>query len=288
MISRGGLEIDMDFVLTLVANAAHPAIDDYLRISRGEWPPQDQLDEIQQLPLCLVLVGSKESDNPDQQARASWSAGEMLLISKLPNIIKQGFIATKFTFKSAIKIIRDGIVTSDGRSHVGSYHIKNTLLYHLEKPPPSKIDSPFCPMVNLLHDMKMYLRRGILPHYFFQECNLLTTIGREERQIALKAMETVLSDPVKAIIKSPTEPTEIYGDICQDDLVSAFHYVSADPSCEENLEELSMLLSQLDQWREKQYHQLLKEDAEGGADLEVSGRHKRTVLADMLKQIRYV
>ena len=45
--------------------------------SRGDWPPQDQLDEIQQLPLTLVLVRSKESNNPDQQAKSSWGTGEM-------------------------------------------------------------------------------------------------------------------------------------------------------------------------------------------------------------------
>ena len=264
-----------------MGNAAHPAMNGYLQRSRGDWPSQDQLDEIQQLPLSLVLVGSKESDNPDQQARASWSAGEMLLISKLPNIIKQGFIAAKFTFKSAIKIFRDGNVTCDGRSHVGSYHLKTTLLHHLEKTNPSKINSPFCLMINLFHDLHIYLKRGTLLHYFIQECNLLTTIGHDERQIALKAIKATVSDPVATIIKCPSELNEIYGDVCPDDLVSAFRHISTDPSCKKSREALVTLLSQLDQWRQRKYYELLKEE-----EYKVSGRPDLTGLADMLERIR--
>ena len=204
----------------------------------------------------------------------------MLLISKLPNIIKQGFIATKFTFKSAIKIIRDGIVNSDGRSHVGSYHIKTTLLHHLEKTPPSTINSPFRLMLNLLHDLQMYIIRGTLPHYFFQECNLLTTTGYDERQIALNAIQTVVSDPMAAIIKCPSEPAEIYGDeVRPDDLVSAFRRISTDSSCET----FAMLLWQMDQWREKHYNFQLGLDAD-----EVSGRPDLAGLTDMLENIKYL
>ena len=282
----GDVALDMDVVPTLLANAAHPAVDDYLLRSRGEWPPQDQLYKIQQLRMCLVLVGSKDSDNPDQEARVSWSPGEMILISELPNIVKQGFIAAKFTFKSVINIIRDGNVTTDGRSHVGSYHLKTTLLHHLEKTPPRKINSPFRFMINLLQDLQRFLISGTLPHYFIQECNLLTTIRQDERQIAIKAIQTVLSDPVKNIIKCPSKPNEIYGDICPDDLVSAFHCVSADPSCEKNRHAFAMLLSQLDQWREKRHIKQVEKDGE--KDSKVFDRPDLTGLADMLAKIKYL
>ena len=272
--------VDYDYVPTLVANAVHPAIDDYLQRSRGEWPPHDQLDEIKQLPLCLVLVGSKESANPDQQARVSWSCGEILLISQLPSIVKQGYIATKFTFKYVIKTIRDGNSGADGRSHVGSYHLKTTFLHHLEKTPPSKINSPFCLMMNLLHDLRMYLINGYLPHYFLQECDLLTTIGPDERQIALKAIQAIVSNPMAAIIKCPSEPREIYGDdFCPEDLVSALSNVFDDPS-RDKCREAFGILSQLDQWRAQYYHKQLKEDVEDW----VSGRPNLTGLAGTLEK----
>ena len=234
--------------------------------------------------MCLVLVGFNESDNPDQQARASWSFGEMLLISKLPIIIKQGFIATKFTFKSVIEIIRGGNVTANGRSQVGSYHLKTTFLHHLEKTSHSNIDSPFCLMIDLLRDLQGYLISGTLPQYFLQECNLLATVGRHERQIALKAIETIILDPVAAIIKCPSEPKQIYGDICPDNFVSAFNRVSTDPFSEKSFNTFFTLLSRLDEWREEHYYEQLARDVGD----EVSGRQDLRVLTDMLKKIKHL
>ena len=142
-------------------------------------------------------------------------------------------------------------------------------------------------MINLLHDLQRYLISGTLSHYFIQECNLLTTIGQEERQIALNAIKAVLSDPAKAIIKCPSEPDEIYGDICPDDLLSAFRRVSVDPSCEKSREDLVILLSQLDQWREQRYIKQLEADADEDADEDVSGRPDLRGLADVLKKIKH-
>ena len=133
--------------------------------------------------MCLVLVGSKESRNSNQQARNSWSTGEMILISKLPQIIKKWLIAAKCMYKHCVQIYRDGNVTGDDRSHVGSYHLKTTFLNHLENTPPSEFTSAFSVMMNVLQNLSTHLRRGNLPHYFLPECNLLTTVGCNERQI---------------------------------------------------------------------------------------------------------
>ena len=229
--------------------------------------------------MSLVLVGSKESQNPDKQARNSWSTGEILLTSKLPKIIKKGFIAAKFTFKHCIKIRRAENVAGDGRSHIGSYHLKTTLLYHLEKTPPSKLDSAFGIMINVFKDLCVYLKRGILPHYFFPKCNLLTTVGPEERQFALQTIQDIVSNPIATILKCPSEPTEIYGDICPDDLVAAFRQVSSHPSCERSWEELVQLLSRLDHHRQQRYRVQLEGDKQAGG---VSDRPKLIGLVDML------
>ena len=261
-----------------MAHDPHPAMKDYLKRPRGEWPPKEQLDEVQQLPMSLVLVGSKESQNPDKEARNSWSAGEILLISKLPKIIKQGLIAAKCTFKHRVKIYRGGEIP-DGRSHIGSYHLKTTLLNLLEKTPPSKYNSAIEVMMNLFQDLRMYIKTGNLPHYFLPECNLLATVGRNEQQIALQAIQNIVCDPISSVLKCPSKSTEIYGDICSDDVVAAFRQVSTHPRCERSWGELIQLLSRLDQWRLVPYHRLVKEDAKWGG---VSGRAKLTRLVDML------
>ena len=62
--AHGGL---FDTVPTLVANKPHPAIVNYInRLSSPKWPSHDQRQQIQQLPMNLVLVGHKESPRKDQ------------------------------------------------------------------------------------------------------------------------------------------------------------------------------------------------------------------------------
>ena len=272
----------MDIVPALVANAPPPTIEDYLKRPRGEWPPPEQLHEVQQMPLTLVLVGSKQSQNPEKEARYSWSPAEMLLISKLPKHIKQGLIAAKFTYKHRVKMHRNEKEIVGGRSQVGTYHLKTTLLNHLEKTPPSTIDSAFHIMMNVFDDLCIYLERGNLPHYFIPECNLLATVGHDEREIALQTVWDIVCYPIATILKCPSEPTEIYGDICPDDLVAAFHGISANPYSEGRHKDLFQLLARLDHWRQWCYTRLLDADRSDDVLCRVSNRPKLIELVAML------
>ena len=254
----GGL---YDIVPTLVANKPHPAIVHYInRLSSPEWPSHDQRQLIQQLPMNLVLVGHKQSPRKDQEFRHSWSTGEMVLISPLPHHIKQGYIAFKYVMKYFLKMNRGQNKTDDGRSKIGSYHFKTTFLYHLENTPPSKIDSPFGLMMDLFRDFINYLNHDKLPHYFLPECDLLATVRHEERQIARKSIHDILLDPISAVLKCPSVPIEIYGNIQPGDLVTVFHQVSTHPCCERSRDELLLLLSRLDEWRQRRYRRQLEWD----------------------------
>ena len=122
----GGL---IDVVPTLVANEPHPAIKQYInRLHNTEWPSHDQRQQIQQLPMNFVLVGHKDSPRKDQEFRLSWSTVEFVLISRLPDHIKQGYIAFKYVFKYFPGIKRGQNYCDGGRSKIGSYHFKSTLL----------------------------------------------------------------------------------------------------------------------------------------------------------------
>ena len=269
-----------DVVPTFVASGPHPAILDYIHRPRGEWPPQDQLHELQQLPMCLVLVGHKESPYYPLQTRVSWSPGEILLLSKLPTVIKQGFIAAKCTLKYFLRMYAVQNEADSGRSKVGSYHLKTTFLYYLEKLPPHKITSPFVLMINLLQDLCKYIEDAKLPHYFLPECNLLGSVGLVQRQVALKAIQAILADPAAAIIKCPTEPTQIYTDIPPDDLLAAFLGLFADLTSRRCLEVLMVYMLRLDTWREARYSLQQERDAQKGS--RVSGRPELIKLLDML------
>ena len=150
------------------------------------------------------------------------------------------------------------------------------------KRPSSKTNSAFHIMMNVFHDLCLYLKSGNLPHYFLPECNLLATVGEDERQIAIQTIRDIVCDPISTILKCPSAPMDIYGDICPDDLVLAFHNVSAHPCSERRHEHLVQFLSRLDQWRQWCYARLLDTDRSDIVTCMVSGRPALTALVDML------
>ena len=281
--ASGGL---YDIVPTLVANEPHPAIKQYIkRLGSQEWPSHDQRQLTQQLPMNLVLVGHKDSPRINQEFRLSWSANELVLIRTLPNHIKQGYIAFKYVMKYFLKMNRVQNETDHGRSKIGSFHFKMTFLYTLENTPPSKINSPFRLMMDLASNFLGYLNCGKLPHYFLPECDLLATVGHEERQIAIKCIHNIISDPISAVLKCPSVPNQIYGDIIPDDLVAVFHRASTNPCCERRRHELVLLLSRLDEWRQQHYREHLERDDKNG----VSGRPElRGLVRAILEQTKHL
>ena len=135
-------------------------------------------------------------------------------------------------------------------------------------------------MLDLCQDLQHYLLMGCLPHYFLPGCDLLRTVGEEERQYALQAVGQVIADPIVAILNSPSEPRHIYGPHCSpDDLIRCFREVSSLPSCPERRERLRWLLHHLDDHREVLHQQQLGRDE----DYEVSGRPGLVRLADYLQ-----
>ena len=252
---------DVDIVPTLVTTTRHPAMDGYLSRRRNkEWPSKEQLKFIKRMPICFVLVGPKDSPVSYEQARLSWSIAEILLIVSLPDFIRQGYIAFKYAVKAYLKLYRGQRETPAGRSSVCSYHLKTTFLYYLEKSPPSKILSVFDLMLSLCHELAIYLNCGNLPNYFIPDCNLLEKVERDERQTALQAIRTIVSDPVSAILKCSSAPTEIYGDTSPDDLVDVFHGASMHPVREGNWKTLLLSLSRLDAWRHQKFREQLNVD----------------------------
>ena len=278
--SQGGLH---DIVQTLTCSAPHPDLHEEFRTrQRGSWPPVSLIQYILQLPMLLVLVGHKGSPESEfkQQARMSWSHLELKLIQGLPESVRQGYIACKYVMKRFLEAHRGQNEAADGRSRVCSYHLKVVFLRFLEKRPPSQITSPFGLFLDLLRELDEYLKVGNLPHYFLAECNLLETVGDDERGIARQIIADILSDPLSALLTSPTDPQQIYGKVRPDALVNAFRGVSSHPT-HEQYRKLSRLLVRVDKRRRQRYKKQRKGD-EG----RVSGRAELTGLVDMLKEIK--
>ena len=275
-----------DIVQTLTCSAPHPDLHkEFQTRKRGSWPPVSLIQYILQLPMLLVLVGHKGSPESEfkQQARMSWSHLELKLIQGLPESVRQGYIACKYVMKRFLEAHRGQNEAADGRSRVCSYHLKVVFLRFLEKRPPSQITSPFGLFLDLLRELDEYLKVGNLPHYFLAECNLLETVADDERGIARQVIAEILSNPLKALLTSPTDPQQIYGKVRPEDLVLAFLGVSANPM-REHYQNVSRLLALVDKWRRQRFKEQRKRDKE----FRVSGRLELTVLTDMLKQIKHM
>ena len=272
-----------DVVQTLTCSAPHPDLhEEFQTRQRGSWPPVSLIKYILQLPMLLVLVGHKGSPESEfkQQARMSWSHLELKLIQGLPESVRQGYIACKYVMKCFLEAHRGQNEAADGRSRVCSYHLKVVFLRFLEIRPPTQITSPFGLFLDLLHELDEYLKVGNLPHYFLAECNLLETVADDERGIARQVITDILSDPLKALLTSPTDPQQIYGKVRPDDLVTAFCRVCSHPTGEQ-YRKLSELLIRVDERRRQRYEEQREEDGR-----RVSGRAELTGLVDMLKEIK--
>ena len=275
-----------DFVNTFVCSDAHPDINHEFRSrTRGQWPTADVINYLLQLPMLLVLVGHKLSPEYRLQARISWSHLEYKLIKELPESVRQGYIAYKYVTKRFLKAHRGQQEAEDGRSQIGSFHLKSTFLNFLEIRPPSLVTSPFKLFMDLLIHLHDYLQVGKLPHYFLPQCNLLETVGNEERQLALQAIQQILSDPLNALLTSPTNPQQIYGEVNPEHLVVAFHNVSTHPMCEASQKYLSKLLAHVDKRRLERFREQQESESE---DHRVPERAQLTGLAATLKQIKHI
>ena len=271
-----------EYVTALVCSEAHPNLErEFRQRSRGHWPPTKLIEDILQLPMLLVLVGHKHSRYFKRQARISFSHCEIRLIRELSESVRQGYLSCKYTLKRFLAAHRRQTKAGDGRSLVGSYHIKTVLLHYLEKIPPHMITSSFRFFVDLLHELNHYIEMGKLPHYFLAECDLLETVNGEERHIARQAIQRILSDPLTALLTSPIYPQQIYGEVHPDVLVNRFQRIANHLACEQTWKDLSVLLARLDECRQQRYQK-----QEWDERNTVYGRPGLIGLVDKLKQIQ--
>ena len=269
----------IETVISLVCSGPHPAMASFMERNRKNWPCTAVLDALIKQPMLLVMVGPKEAEDSYLMFRISWSTLEIILVSSLDLWVKQGYVCFKYTVKSVLKSLRSKDATGDGRSHIGSYHLKTVFFRHLEEHPPQQEGSSFQLMLDLCRDLQCHLLIGCLPHYFLQECDLLRTVGDGERQCALQAVGKVIADPLMAILLSPSEPKAIYGLHSPYDLIRCFRDVSSLPSCPDRRQCLWCLLHRLDDHREGLYREQLERDGRWG----LSGRPELARLTDYMQ-----
>ena len=136
--------------------------------------------------------GSTESEYK-QQARKSWGNLELksIKLQYLPVSVRQGYIACKCVMQRFLKVDWRPNETADVTCFVYSYHIKTVFRHFLEERPPPMITSPFGLFLDILHE--------------------------------LVGITKILSALIDALLTSPAEPQQIFGDIHPNGLLVAIH-----------------------------------------------------------------
>ena len=275
--------IDWDMVPALICSAPHPDLKRFCQQRRERcWPTAHQLEVFMAFPMLLVLTGSKGSSRFHLEARVSWSHHELILMACLPMWIKQGYVAFKYTLKGLLSSCRGkSELPPTGRSVVSSYHLKTTLLHHLDENPPRSDGCPFHLVLDLLSRLQQFLQNRKQPHFFMPECDLLRTVSGKEYGCALRAIKLFCKDPVKAVLQSPIKPREIYGDVRKDFLSDVFCRLS---TCQDKqtLDDVQNVYRRLDSHREQCHQSQLKQDQTKG----VTQRPKPEQLAERLSLIK--
>ena len=175
------------------------------------WPVKELQKFINKIPGVLVAVGHFHSRNNDIEWRASWSVHEILLAETIPAWAKQGYRAFKYTLKVNLTRQRAHHDNAGGRGLVGSYHMKTLFYEYLQNPKAWISACPYRLFLSLLCKLKKHLRTRNLPHFFVPQCNLLQTTPPSELRLALRCVKRILSDPITAILQSPSHIHSVYG-----------------------------------------------------------------------------
>ena len=277
-----------DWVVTLVCS--HPTLIMEAfgkRHRKGRWPNERTLRLLCNTRGMLVCTGYKESSLEKQklQFRYSFSFQELLLVSDMPNWVKQGYIAFKYTVKSGLKRKRKGSV-SEGRANVCSYHLKTVMLWALEMEDIWKLECPFRFMMFLVGELRIVLHSDPpkLQHYFIPECNLFQYTDRDDLNLAKDVTLDVQQDPLSAIIQSPEVPHTVYGEKDAglgagiEDILESFRSLSS--GCHD-IQQHWQMLADVDNWRYGYFRNRRRQDANDNT----LQRPQPKSLATMLEQV---
>ena len=248
------------------------------------WPSSGLHRTIANIRGVLVPMGHPFSADRDIEWRISFCIQELLLADDIPDWAKQGFRAFKHTVKATFKRQRTTKDSTSGCGMVGNYHLKTIFYAYLRKPNTWVNKCPYRLFISLLRKLKYHLRLENLPHFFNSECNIFYTISRKELDISLRCVNSILSDPVLAILKSPLHIHEVYGgsrwtwgpNTNQDRLIALHHRIKSKTFSDEDV--FSQIIESLDLHRRWKYDKQISSDRQLG----VSRRGEMRSLKDTL------
>ena len=286
----------IDVVPCIVGSQPLPDTNAFLdRVAVKSWPKQETQTRISKLPAILVSVGHFASPNAKIEWRHSWSLAEILMAKDMPCWVKQAFWAFKYTLKHALVqahpqphrgccylCCRKETWSPRGRRQLGSYHIKTVFLWELEEPAAWYGDCPFRLMMRLFARLQQCLNSHGLPHYFTTDVDLFDGIEDQELELAKGCVDRIITDPIAAIICSPTQPWQLYGgskhehDATVENIIKTLKNMANHTN--RSAMALKELLSSIDIHRQRMYEKQRKRDRAK----KVQSRRKIEKLVDLI------
>ena len=214
-----------DLVPALICSQPFPCIRAFLKRHEDrhldphratDWPPDQVLTDIRVMPGIIVPTGNAGSIEQERQMqwRFSFSAQELLLSQHMPAWVKAGYRAFKYTVKAMCKQTPRTTGTNhgenDSRKSLCTFHMKTILLWTFEDA-DTWDNCSFRLMIRLLIRLDVCVFSGTLPHYFNPACNLLQFVQLDEQQFVRSCLNSILQDPVGAMVRSPTHLSGLLG-----------------------------------------------------------------------------
>lgn len=161
----------------------------------ANWPPKKLFDSIINAGYLLAAVGSKDSEESEDQWRVSFNKAEQLIIGSLNETQIHCIFLLKFLKKDYLSKIAGNNITS--------YTLKNVMFWCLEEKPDefwqySNLVGCFCFCVAKL---KSFVQTGCLPNYFISKRNQFVSseLSHDMQIKTTQFLQSFLEDPKAGI-----------------------------------------------------------------------------------------
>jgi hypothetical protein len=166
---------------------------------RTHWPSAEILETLVKQGCRVVPVGFRGSPNKQVEWRISFTLTERSLIRTFNN--------TQYKCYALLKMLLKEIIDKEVPEVLSSFHMKNTLLWTIEKTDadiwrPEKMTFAF---LQCLENLAEWVKKGYCPSYFIVENNVfdLKVIGENQRKL-VSIFERIISEKWKCLLECET------------------------------------------------------------------------------------
>ena len=185
------------------------------------WPSsQGTLRQIYNFPGLLAMGGKKKCPNGNTTFSQISSGVELLLARELSLVVRQAYCAFRHCFEKYFLKLSEGVDVLPLL-----YCLKHVLFHTMTQSALAlSTEAPIRLVLELFQNLQTYLlypRK--LPHFIFPSVNVLEDIPMDVLEVARNTIAFVVSNLTTAIINSPSNPSELYGDdLSCEDIAGAF------------------------------------------------------------------